>query len=467
MKNTRNVLMTTIATFVLSASSLAFAKVPTQPTSTPNSPSMATMLEKVMPVVVNITVRGSVPVMPNQRGSQQSQQQPQQQQQNGPEGPDLMPTRKFESAGSGVIVDASNGYIVTNAHVIRNSSVLIVTLNDGRKLKAEVVGLDPQTDIAVIQVKDKYLKSIPLADSTKVAAGDFVAAIGNPFGLQQTVTSGVISALNRSIGIEGPGGYENFIQTDASINPGNSGGALVNMQGELVGINTAILGPQGTSVGIGFAIPSNMVASVMDQLIKYHKVKRGVVGVMVQSLTPALADALGMPNISGALVTQVNKKSAAETAGLKEQDVITQINNEKIRNADHLRSIIGTAKVDDTLHFQVRRKDANLKVDVGIDTMEKAVQLMAKENSLLMGVRLNNIHQVDTQNQELQGIIVLDVDDTSNAWLAGLRPGDVILKANGEATKEIKEITKITQAKPSKLLLSIRRGLANIYVVIT
>jgi serine protease Do len=463
MKNTHNVLMITIASIVLSASSLAFAKVPTHTNSIPNSPSMATMLEKVMPVVVNITVRGLVPAMPNQRGSQHVPPSTQ----PGPEGSELMPPRKFESSGSGVIVDASNGYIVTNAHVIRNSSVLIVTLNDGRKLKAEIVGLDLPTDVAVIQVKDKYLKSIPLANSTKVAAGDFVAAIGNPFGLQQTVTSGVISALNRSIGIEGPGGYENFIQTDASINPGNSGGALVNMQGELVGINTAILGPQGTSVGIGFAIPSNMVASVMDQLIKYHKVKRGVVGVMVQSLTPALADALDMPNISGALVTQVNTKSAAETAGLKEQDVITQINDEKIHNADHLRSIIGTAKIDDTLHFQVRRKNTTLKLNVGIDTMEKAVQLMAKESTLLTGVRLNNIHQVDTQNQELQGIIVLDVDDTSSAWLAGLRPGDVILKANGETTKEIKEISKITQAKPSKLLLSIRRGLANIYVVIT
>jgi serine protease Do len=437
------------------------AKVTPEPIPS-HSPSMATMLEKVMPVVVNITVRGSIPVMPPA-----SQGQGRQGQEPSSENADLMPSRKFESAGSGVIVDADHGFIVTNAHVIRNSAVLIVTLNDGRKLKAEVVGLDPPTDIAVIQVKDKYLKSIPLADSTKVAAGDFVAAIGNPFGLQQTVTSGVISALNRSIGIEGPGGYENFIQTDASINPGNSGGALVNMKGELVGINTAILGPQGTSVGIGFAIPSNMVASVMAQLIKYHKVNRGIVGVMVQSLTPALADALDMPNTTGALVTQVNKGSAAETGGLQEQDVIIKINNETIHNADHLRSIIGTAKVDDTLKLVVHRKKTILNLNVGIDSLEKAIKTMEKENSLLMGVRLNDIHQVDTQNEELQGVLVLEVNDTSNAWLAGLRPGDVILKANGEKTKELKDIAKMTRAKPSKLLLGIRRGLANIFVVIT
>lgn len=453
---------TLLATLI---TALAFSITPTvsakiAPTTLPsNPPSMSGMLGKVMPVVVNITVRGSVPVLPSNAQEQNRQELE--------ANPDALPSRKFESGGSGVIVDATNGYIVTNAHVIRNSSVLIVTLNDGRMLKAHVVGMDPATDLAVIQVRDKYLKAIPLADSTKVAAGDFVAAIGNPFGLQQTVTSGVISALNRRIGIEGPAGYENFIQTDASINPGNSGGALVNMKGELVGINTAILGPQGTSVGIGFAIPSNMVASVMDQLIKYHEVKRGIVGVMVQNLTPALADALDMPNSSGALVTQINKHSSAEASGLQEQDVIIQVNHETIRNADHLRSIIGTAKVDDTLTFRVHRKKSTLDLKVQIDSLEKALKNAEEENSLLMGVRLNNIHQVDTQNQELQGVLVLEVNDTSNAWLAGLRPGDVILKANGEATREIKDVAKITGAKPSKLLLSIRRGLANIYVVIT
>lgn len=451
--------ITTLAFCTLTTTALAKAPITTTPS---NPPSMASMLEKVMPVVVNITVRGSVPVPPS---PQENRKAPAHSSQGDDD--DLMPSRKFESAGSGVIVDAEHGYIVTNAHVVRNASVLIVTLNDGRKLKADVVGIDPPTDVAVLQVKDKYLKSIPLGDSSKVVPGDFIAAIGNPFGLQQTVTSGVISALNRSIGIEGPGGYENFIQTDASINPGNSGGALVNMKGELIGINTAILGPQGTSVGISFAIPSNMVAQVMDQLIKYHKVKRGIVGVMVQSLTPALADALEMPNSSGALVTQVNKGSAADIGGLKEQDVIVKINNETIHNAEHLRSIIGTAKIDDKLTMVVQRKKSTVNLTVGIDTVEKAIKTMEKENSLLMGVRLNNIHQVDTQNQEIQGVLVLEVNDTSNAWLAGLRPGDVILKANGTKTKEINDIAKIAQAKPSKLLLGIRRGLANIYVVIT
>jgi len=463
MNRLMKILITTTSVLTLSVSVFCVAKpaAPVVPTIT-QQPSMSNMLSKVMPVVVNITVRGDVPMMPPTENNHQKGQQP------GEKEPmPFMPNRKFESAGSGVVIDATNGYIVTNAHVIRNSNVLIVTLHDGRKIKANVVGLDPATDVAVIQAKDKYLKAIPIADSTKVRAGDFVAAIGNPFGLHQTVTSGVVSALNRSIGIEGPSGYENFIQTDASINPGNSGGALVNMSGELIGINTAILAPQGGNIGIGFAIPSNMMKAVVDQLIQYHKVNRGILGVMVQDLTPALADAFNMTESKGAVVTHVNEKSAAETAGLHEQDVITAINSEIIANAAHLRSIIGIAKVGDTLKLNVKRQNTDIKLTATIESLEKAIRATEVSQSFLSGVRLNNIDQIDTQNKEMRGVLVLEVTDTSNAWLAGLRPGDLILKANGEKADTIPQLTKLAKNNPKRLLLTVQRGLASVFVVIT
>lgn len=426
-------------------------------------PSMSNMLSKVMPVVVNITVRGDVPVIPESH-PQPAQKSPQAD--KAPPSP-FLPNRKFESAGSGVIIDAANGYIVTNAHVIRNANVLIVTLHDGRKIKATVVGMDPATDIAVIQAKDKYLKAIAIADSTKLRAGDFVAAIGNPFGLHQTVTSGVVSALNRSIGIEGPGGFENFIQTDASINPGNSGGALVNMSGELVGINTAILAPQGGNIGIGFAIPSNMMKSVVDQLIQYHKVNRGILGVMVQNLTPALADAFNMTETKGAVITHITEKSAAESAGLHEQDVIIAVNDEPIANSAHFRSLIGTAKVGDTMKLKVRRQNTELKLSATIESLEKTLRAAEVNQSFLNGVRLTNIDQIDTQSKEMRGVLVLEVVDTSNAWLAGLRPGDLILKANGEKVDSIPQLTKLSKQNPKHMLLSVQRGFENIFVVIT
>ncbi|MDQ2994267.1 MAG: Do family serine endopeptidase [Pseudomonadota bacterium] len=453
-------IITTTTVLTLNSSMLCMAQ-PVVATDNPlQQPSMSTMLAKVMPVVVNITVRGEIPF-----SQENGHSKPAQNDKDAP--PFMLPSRKFESAGSGVVIDAKNGYIVTNSHVIRNSNVLIVTLSDGRKVKATVIGVDPATDIAVLQAKDKYLKAIELADTSKLHPGDFVAAIGNPFGLHQTVTSGVISALNRSIGIEGPGGYENFIQTDASINPGNSGGALVNMKGELVGINTAILAPQGGNIGIGFAIPSNMVKSVVDQLIQYHKVNRGLLGVMVQDLTPALAEAFDMAEAKGAVVTHVNEKSAAQTAGLHEQDVVEAINDEAIANAAHLRSIVGISKIGDTLKLSVRRQNKQLKMTATIESLEKALHEAEVSQSFLSGVRLNNIDQIDTQNKVMRGVLVLEVTDNSNAWLAGLRPGDLILKANGEKADTIPTLTTLAKKDQKRLLLTVQRGLASLFVVIT
>lgn len=449
-----------IMLFGLVSSANVVAKIPA---NISNNPSISHMLKNVMPTVVNITVRGDVPMIPN------STQQPQQrgQSQSPLQHHGFLPPRKFESNGSGVIVDAKNGYIVTNAHVIRFGKVFIVTLNDGRMLKAKVVGIDNLTDIAVLQVNDKYLKDIPFSDSDKLEPGDFVAAIGNPFGLHQTVTSGVVSALNRSIGIEGPAGYENFIQTDASINPGNSGGALVNMNGKLVGINTAILAPMGGNIGIGFSIPSNMVKKVMDQLIHFHKIRRGMLGVMVQSLTPSLADAFGLSNTKGAVVTDIVPGSPAEIAGIKEGDIIETINDKPVKNAAQLRSVIGLLPVGEAAMMKLHRDHKVMTLTAVIDSVEKLKKQIEEKRSLLSGVRLNNFYQKDDANKEIKGVIVLDVQDNSNAWLAGLRPGDVILKANNHTMTDIHQLTSLDQRHPQKILLSIKRGRGNLFLVIT
>ena len=310
---------------------VARAQLPAQPGETP-VPSLAPMLKRVTPAVVNIATRGTV--------------QEQNPLLNDPffrrffDVPNTPREREFQSAGSGVIVDAKNGYIVTNAHVVENATEITVQLLDNRSLTAKVVGTDAGSDVAVLKVQAGNLIDMPIADSDRAEVGDFVVAIGNPFGLGHTVTSGIVSALGRS-GIN-PEGYEDFIQTDASINPGNSGGALVNLNGELVGINSAILSRTGGNIGIGFAIPSNMMKIVMNQLIKYGAVKRGVLGVNIQTLTPDIAQSMDLPdNTQGALVSQVVDGSAAEKAGIKAGDVITAVNGKPVKDAAGLRNSIG------------------------------------------------------------------------------------------------------------------------------
>lgn len=302
-------------------------------------PSMAPVLKNIMPAIVNVAVQGYLPNEISAPGAAAEEEA-----QNNRRSRQLPEKgRKFESIGSGVIVDPKQGVIITNDHVIRNATLITITLQDGRRLKAKLIGGDSETDLAVLKIDAKNLKSLPIGDSDQLQVGDFVVAIGNPFGLNsfgnsQSATFGIVSALKRSdLNIEG---VENFIQTDAAINPGNSGGALVNSKGELIGINTAILSPYGGNVGIGFAIPINMAKDVAQQIIKYGSIHRGLMGIFVQHLTPELAQAMGYPeDFQGALVAQVNPGSPAEFAGLKAGDIITQINNTKITQGTQVKQL--------------------------------------------------------------------------------------------------------------------------------
>ncbi|MDO9242139.1 MAG: trypsin-like peptidase domain-containing protein, partial [Methylicorpusculum sp.] len=291
-------------------------------------PSLAPMLETSLPAVVNISTSTNVQVLehplmrdPFFRHFFQMPNQPSQRQKN--------------SLGSGVIVDSRNGFVLTNNHVIDKADKIMVTLQDGRQLNAKLIGTDPDADIAVIQIPADNLTALPIANSDELRVGDFVIAIGNPFGLGQTVTSGIVSALGRSgLGIEG---YENFIQTDASINPGNSGGALVNLNGEFVGMNTAILAPNGGNVGIGFAIPSNMAMTIKESLVKHGEVRRGLLGVSTQDLSPELVKAFGLETNKGAVVSKVEGNSPAARAGLEPGDIITKVNGQKIKGSHDIR----------------------------------------------------------------------------------------------------------------------------------
>jgi Do/DeqQ family serine protease len=280
--------------------------------------------------------------------------------------------RETEATGSGVIVDAAQGYVLTNAHVVENASNIEVTTKDHRRLTAKLIGRDPDTDIALLQIPTGGLTAVPIGDSDRLQVGDFVLAIGNPFGLGQTVTSGIISALGRSnLGIEG---YEDFIQTDASINPGNSGGPLVDLQGRVVGINTAILAPAGANVGIGFAVPINMARQVMDQLINYGEIKRGRIGVEIQDLTPDLAQALGTRHTEGAVIARVLPGSPAERAGLRTNDLVIAINGALMRSGTELRNRVGLSRIGDEVELTVERGGAEHNVVVRVERATTTAQ---------------------------------------------------------------------------------------------
>ena len=333
-------------------------------------PSLAPMLEKVMPSVVSINVEGSTTVNTPRMGrnfqqffgdnspfcqdGSPFQSSPFCQGGAGPDGGNQpQQQQKFMALGSGVVIDAAKGYVVTNNHVVDNANSIKVQLSDGRKFDAKVVGKDPRSDIALIQIQDpKNLTAIKLADSDALRVGDYTVAIGNPFGLGETVTSGIVSALGRSgLNVEN---YENFIQTDAAINRGNSGGALVNLNGELIGINTAILAPDGGNIGIGFAIPSNMVKNLTDQMVKFGQVKRGELGIMGTELNSELAKAMKVDAQRGAFVSQVMPNSSAAKAGIKAGYVNTSLTGKAIRSFAALRAQVGTLPAGIKTSEQVR-----------------------------------------------------------------------------------------------------------------
>ncbi len=325
-------------------------------------PSLAPVIKATSPAVVNIATRG---VLAERVASNPLREDPYFRRFfNLPEGGTVR-RRQFQSAGSGVIVDAKNGYIVTNRHVIENASEITVTLLDNRHFQAKVIGSDEGTDIAVLKAAEPHLTEMPLGDSSHLEVGDWVVAIGNPFGLNHTVTAGIVSALGRT-GIH-PHGYEDFIQTDASINPGNSGGALVNLRGELIGINSAILSKDGGNIGIGFAIPVNMVKAVMDQLITYGEVKRGIVGIKMRDVTPEEAESLQLVNVRGVEISEVAPGSAADRAGIKVGDVAVSMNGVPLESAAQLRNGLALLRVGQSVEMRLLRKGAERGVTLTIN----------------------------------------------------------------------------------------------------
>src|SRR2546430_4918668 len=410
-------------------------------------PTLAPMIKKVSPAVVNIATRGTI----RERGPQNPLLDDPFFRRFFDVPPDTGPReRPFQSAGSGVIFDAKTGYIVTNAHVVENASEITVTLQDGRDLKAEVVGSDEPSDVAVLKIKgETTLVQIGLGDSSKVEVGDFVLAIGNPFGLQHTVTSGIISGLSRS-GIN-PDGYEDFIQTDASINPGNSGGALVNLRGELIGINTAILSRSGGNIGIGFAIPVNMARSVMEQLIRYGSGKRGPPGVSLDTVTPDIAHSLGLSSPLGALVSQVVEGSPADKAGIRTGDVITSVNGQTVKSNSELRHTIGLLRVGDKIDIGLVRDGKPLRVTAVI--ADTAAELTGGPASIHKGFEGATLADAS----DAGGALVRGVEPGSAAAQAGLRADDVIVGANRGRVGNLRELRERAKGA-AVLVLEVRRG---------
>lgn len=416
-------------------------------------PSLAPMLERSMPAVVNISTSTNIemaqhPLMqdPFFRQFFNIPNQPRRQQQR-------------NSLGSGVIIDSSQGLVLTNNHVIAKADKIQVTLHDGRQLSAQLVGADAEADVAVIKIPSDNLVQMPIADSSRVKVGDFVVAIGNPFGLGQTVTSGIVSAVGRSgLGIEG---YEDFIQTDASINPGNSGGALVNLRGELVGMNTAILGPSGGNVGIGFAIPANMAMTIKDSLVKHGEVRRGLLGVTMQDLTPELMSAFNITTKQGAAISRIENDSPAERAGLEPGDVIISVNGQAIKNSHDIRNIVGLAQIGDDLDIEYLRGNVRKTTTATISKPEVTKLAGDKLHRTLQGTTL-----IATQKSQIEGVVFSNINNNSYSWQVGLRPGDVIVSANRYRVRNLNELKQAISDPNSPLLINIQRGQEGLFVVL-
>ena len=410
-------------------------------------PSLAPMLERVMPAVVNINSKTRVavrnPFMDDPFFRQFF-------------GMQNMPRERVEqSLGSGVIIDAAKGYVLTNNHVIEGADDISVTLHDGRTVQAQLVGTDPETEVAVIKISAQNLAALPLADSSKLRVGDFVVALGNPFGLGQTVTSGIVSALGRT-GLRGLG-YQNFIQTDASINPGNSGGALIDLHGELVGINTAIFSPSGGNVGIGFAIPSNLCRDVMRQLIATGTVTHGSLGVQTQDLTDDIARALGANAGQGAVVTRVQSGSSAAEAGLQAGDVIERVDGRPVHSAADFHNAEGLAPVGSALTLEVLREGKTINATAKITAQQAASAVGSLIDARLTGADLGEA-DARAKREGLNGVRVSRVAANSRADTAGLRAGDLIVGVNQTDISGLDDLKTVLASRPRQVLLSVVRG---------
>ena len=457
----RNFVLTSIALglSVLTAPMMSVAETPTEISAGQVMPSLAPMLEKVLPSVVSISVEGKQ----KSNAAQMDDDIPE-------EfkfffGPDMFDRdrapRNFKGLGSGAIINAEKGYVLTNNHVIKDADKITVQLHDGREFKAKVIGADEMSDVALIQVeKPKNLTALKLADSDKLRVGDFTVAIGNPFGLGQTVTSGIVSALGRSMGSDS-GTYENYIQTDAAVNRGNSGGPLINLNGELIGINTAILSPSGGNAGIAFAIPSNMANNLVQQILEFGEVRRGMLGIKGGELNADLAQAFDIEAKKGAFISEVMPGSAADKAGLKAGDVITAINGQAISSFAEMRAKIATSGAGTEIDLTYLRdgKSNNTKV-----TLQSDDQTQTRANGLLPaldGAELNNYDE-----KGMKGVAITKIKPNSLAEQRGLKSGDVIIGINRQKVENLGQLRKILESKPSAIALNIIRGDSNFYLLV-
>ena len=434
-------------------STLSYAGLPFAVDGQP-LPSLAPMLDNATPAVVNISTIG-----PTKR-SYTLELDPFFRQFLRPE---RKQKRQSKNLGSGVIIDASKGYIVTNYHVIKDARIINITLSNGERHQAVVIGHDSATDIALIQIKTTQpLSALSLADSDQHRVGDFVVAIRNPFGLGQTVTSGIISALGRTnLGIEG---YEDFIQTDASINPGNSGGALVNLRGQLVGVNTAILAPNGGNVGIGFAIPSNMVKTIVVQLARHGEIRRGKLGVQLQDLTPELAKAFNIKYSVGALISHVIDNSPAEKSGLKAGDLVVQVNKKIIKNANDLHNAIGLLTVDEKIQLTLVRKGRRKVVQTHVTAAETLSVEGDHIHPFLEGALLSSISETYGA-KAAHGVMITRIEKNSAVSQTGLKKGDIIVSANRQQIISISDLS--SAIKQLRILrLHIQRGKSSFILLI-
>ncbi len=437
----------------LSAPFQTLAALPSQVPGQAAIPSLAPMLEKVLPAVVSVQVEGTAvqqnPKVPEELKKFFGEDAPDQQ------------AQPFEGLGSGVIIDAAKGYVLTNNHVINQAQKISVQLNDGREFDAKLIGGDDQSDIALLQLQNATnLTQIAVADSDTLRVGDFAVAVGNPFGLGQTATSGIVSALGRSgLNLEG---LENFIQTDASINRGNSGGALLNLNGELIGINTAILAPSGGSVGIGFAIPSNMAQTLAKQLIQFGEIKRGLLGIKGMEMSADIAKAFNLNVQRGAFVSEVLPNSGSAKAGIKSGDVIVSLNGKPLNSFAELRSRIATTEPGSKVKLGLLRDGKPQDVEVTLDKSTSSSASAEMIAPALQGATLNDGQLKDGT----KGITISDVEKSSPAAQAGLHKDDVIIGVNRDRVQSIAEMRKVLEAKPNIIALHVVRGNDTLYLLL-